>query len=86
MAMSEEQKAELEKVDKRIKFLTNLRLGIMFIALFDVLIFQDFCRGFYFYMILFLLLPILPYFPFSPCGHFLSSVPALFHNAVVLSH
>ena len=38
MAMSEEQKAELEKVDKRIKFLTNLRLGIMFIALFDVLI------------------------------------------------
>lgn len=38
MAMSEEQKAELEKVDKRIKFLTNLRLGIMLIALFDVLI------------------------------------------------
>lgn len=38
MAMSEEQKAELEKVDKRIRFLTNLRLGIMLIALFDVLI------------------------------------------------
>lgn len=38
MAMSEEQKAELEKVDKKIKFLTNLRLGILFVALFDVLI------------------------------------------------
>lgn len=38
MAMSEEQKAELEKVDKRIRFLANLRLGIMLIALFDVLI------------------------------------------------
>lgn len=38
MAMSEEQRAELEKVDKKIKLLTNIRLGILFIALFDVLI------------------------------------------------
>lgn len=38
MAMSEEQRTELEKVDKKIKFLTNLRLGILFIALLDVLI------------------------------------------------
>lgn len=38
MAMSEEQKAELSKVDKKIKFLTNLRLGILFIALLDVLV------------------------------------------------
>ncbi len=38
MAMSEEQRKELEKVDRKIKFLTNLRLGILFIALLDVLV------------------------------------------------
>ena len=38
MAMNEEQKAELKKVDRTIKFLTNLRLGILFIALLDVLV------------------------------------------------
>jgi hypothetical protein len=38
MAMSEEQKTELEKVDKKIKLFTNLRLGILLIALLDVLV------------------------------------------------
>lgn len=38
MAMSEEQKEQLQKVDKKIKFLTNLRLAIIFPALIDVLI------------------------------------------------
>lgn len=38
MAMSEEQKAQLQKVDKKIKFLTNVRLAIIFPALIDVLI------------------------------------------------
>ena len=38
MAMSGEQRKELEKVDRKIKFLTNLRLGILFIALLDVLV------------------------------------------------
>lgn len=38
MAMSEELKSELEKVDKKIKFLANMRLGLMFIALLDVLV------------------------------------------------
>lgn len=38
MAMNEQQKAELEKVDKKIKLLQNLRLGILFVALLDVLV------------------------------------------------
>ncbi|MCH5281286.1 MAG: hypothetical protein J1E61_07425 [Lachnospiraceae bacterium] len=38
MAMTEEQKAQLQKVDKKIRFLTNLRLAIIFPALIDVLI------------------------------------------------
>jgi uncharacterized ion transporter superfamily protein YfcC len=38
MAMSEEQKAELEKVDKKIRFFTNLRLVILLLALLDVLV------------------------------------------------
>lgn len=38
MAMSEELKAELEQVDKKIKFLANMRLWLMLIALLDVLV------------------------------------------------
>lgn len=38
MAMTEQQKAELEKIKKRIQFFTNLRIVIMILALLDVLV------------------------------------------------
>lgn len=38
MAMTEQKKAELNKVDRWIKRLTNLRLVLLFIGLLDVLV------------------------------------------------
>ena len=38
MAMDPELKAELDKVDNKIRFLANIRLFVLFIALLDVLV------------------------------------------------
>ncbi len=38
MAMTEQQKAELDKIKKKIQFFTNLRVVIMILALLDVLV------------------------------------------------